>query len=194
MRRAAIVSLVGSLVLAACGGGDTPSGPATPVEIQPADEAAGCDAIVRFPEGTRKHVTEGTRVQYSTLPPVSGDHEGIWGATGTYGKEIPDEIQVHNLEHGHVVIQYVPGEIDDAVLDGLVTLTKSNPEWILLAPRAANRFVPATPLAFTAWTVLRRCPAPTGKAVDAAAAFVKAYGQKAPEKIPGDPVEETPPR
>ena len=184
-----------SLALSACGGGgDVESGPAQPREIEAADAAAGCGPVVKFPEGSRQHVPQGTTVSYSTQPPVTGDHEGIWGATGTYAKEIPDEVQVHNLEHGHVLIQYVPGEIDGPVLDGLVALARSNSEWILLAPRSADRFVPKASLAFTAWQVLRGCETPSEKAVDAAKAFVAKYGKKAPERIPGDPIRETPPR
>lgn len=192
MKRAACIAALG-VALAACGG-DTPSGPAQPTEIEAADAAAGCGPVVQFPEGSRKHIGEGARVQYLTQPPVTGDHESIWGATGTYAKEIPDEIQVHNLEHGHVLIQYVPGKLDAAVLDGLIALTRSSPQWILLAPRSADRFVPDAALAFSAWTVLRSCANPTIEAVDAAEAFVKRYGKKAPERIPGDPVQETPPR
>lgn len=183
-----------SLALGACGGGDVESGPARPTEVEAADVAAGCGPVVRFPEGSRAHVPEGTRVNYTTQPPVTGDHESIWGATGTYAKEIPDEIQVHNLEHGHVLIQYVPGQIESAVLDGLIELAESNPEWVLLAPRSADRFVPAAPLALTAWTTLRRCETPASGAVALAKKFVAAYGKKAPERIPGDPIRETPPR
>lgn len=193
MRRVASI-LALCLTAAACGGGgDVDSGPAQPKELAPADATIGCGPIVRFPEGTRSHVEDGVKVKYATEPPVTGDHEKIWAATGTYAKEIPNEIQVHNLEHGHVLIQYVPGSVEPAIVDGLVALVRANPKWTILAPRSADRFVPAASLAFTAWTVLRTCDAPAAGVVEAAKSFVSAYGKKAPETIAGQPVSETPP-
>lgn len=194
MRRAAIALTLALGAACGGGGGGVDSGPAQPIQVASADPAAGCGAVVRFPEGTRKHVDAGERVEYATEPPVSGDHEKIWAATGTYSKEIPNEIQVHNLEHGHVLIQYVPGEVEPAVLDGLIALVRANPKWTILAPRSAARFVPAAALSFTAWTVLRTCETPAAGAVAAAESFVRSYGKKAPETVPGQPIAEPPPR
>ena len=47
-------------------------------------------------------------VVYSVLPPVGGDHNGIWMNAGVYTKPIPSERAVHNLEHGAVWITYRP--------------------------------------------------------------------------------------
>ncbi len=193
-RRFAIVVALG-LTLAACGsGGEEESGPAQPVELRSANPAAGCGPVVRFPLEGRSHIQTGTVVNYRTKPPTSGDHNQIWGATGTYVKEIPDEVQVHNLEHGHVLIQYVPGKIDAALLDGLVKLTRANERFVLLAPRSAGRFVPEAALAFTTWLTAQTCATPASSAIGEATSFVKRYQKKAPEEVPGDPKRETPPR
>lgn len=43
---------------------------------------------------------------YTTVPSTSGPHVPQTIAPGVYRQPIPDQIQVHALEHGHVLIQY----------------------------------------------------------------------------------------
>jgi uncharacterized protein DUF3105 len=47
-------------------------------------------------------------VTYSVVPPVGGDHNATWMNCGIYGKPVPNEYAVHNLEHGAVWITYQP--------------------------------------------------------------------------------------
>ena len=63
---------------------------------------------------TSSHVPQGQTVEYSTMPPTSGDHWEIWADCGFYPEGLPDEVITHNLEHGNIVISYnlkVPGQI-----------------------------------------------------------------------------------
>lgn len=58
-----------------------------------------------------QHIQRGeSHVAYSTRPPTSGPHWSIAGeapvAWGVYKAPIPDEAQIHNLEHGGIMIQY----------------------------------------------------------------------------------------
>ncbi|MGH2830548.1 MAG: DUF3105 domain-containing protein, partial [Actinomycetota bacterium] len=157
LRRTA-AGLALALLAASCGGGsDEGSGPAQPQVLESEDPKTGCGAVVRFPSEGASHLDQGEKGSYRTQPPTSGKHAPRWGSTGTHSKAITDEVQVHNLEHGHIVIQYVPGGIDAALLDGLVALANTQPRWILLAPRAPGRFQPAAQLAFTAWRVAQVC-------------------------------------
>jgi hypothetical protein len=57
------------------------------------------------------HIEKNTaHVAYNSSPPTSGPHWNIGGEApvswGIYKEQIPDEAQIHNLEHGGVAIQY----------------------------------------------------------------------------------------
>ena len=59
----------------------------------------------------RDHINKGDRhVTYNAKPPTSGPHWNLPGEApvswGVYKEPIPDEAQLHNLEHGGVMIQY----------------------------------------------------------------------------------------
>jgi len=47
-------------------------------------------------------------VRYSIAPPVGGPHNATWMNCGIYGKPVPTERAVHNLEHGAIWITYQP--------------------------------------------------------------------------------------
>ena len=55
---------------------------------------------------TSLHVPDGQSVAYSTTPPTSGDHWVRWADCGFYENGLPDELIVHNLEHGNIVVSY----------------------------------------------------------------------------------------
>ena len=52
------------------------------------------------------HIPAGEKATYNTTPPSSGNHYARPAQVGGYTEPIKDETQVHNLEHGHVMIQY----------------------------------------------------------------------------------------
>jgi hypothetical protein len=58
------------------------------------------------PDGLNLHVENGQTVEYSTTPPTSGDHWAELANCGFYREELPDELIVHNLEHGNIVVSY----------------------------------------------------------------------------------------
>ncbi len=89
-------------------------------------------------------------VAYSTAPPTSGDH---WSATtqcGFYDGEVADEIVVHNMEHGNVIISHNLTEGVEQLREVHDNLS-GNGEWLV------TRFYPNIPegtVALTAWGVL----------------------------------------
>ncbi|MBI4212896.1 MAG: DUF3105 domain-containing protein [Chloroflexi bacterium] len=57
------------------------------------------------------HIGKGVaHIAYNSTPPTSGPHWNIAGegpvAWGIYDAPIPNEAQIHNLEHGGIMIQY----------------------------------------------------------------------------------------
>lgn len=103
-------------------------------------------------------------VQYNSLPPTSGPHVGGKAEWGTSDKPIPDELQVHNLEDGGVVVQYncPPGKNTSAeatigaelpddctkLISQLTDIVKKYNDKVLLAPYPTLD----TKIALTAWT------------------------------------------
>lgn len=92
------------------------------------------------------HVADGTRVEYKTNPPSSGNHYNTPANWGVYNHEIPDEAVVHNLEHGGIWISYQP-TISKAEIKQLTDLAKSYSSKVILTPRAKND----SPIAIVSW-------------------------------------------
>ena len=92
---------------------------------------------------------------YNSNPPTSGWHTGgnigPWGVTE---QPIADEITIHNLEHGGVLIHYRQ-DLDPATVGQLTALARQLQQQspcVLLLPRPADKL--DTPIAVTAWTWL----------------------------------------
>lgn len=84
------------------------------------------------------HVAVGEQVTYETNPPNSGSHYARWAPPGFYYQAIDDEIVVHNLEHGHIVVFYKPESLTSEDEAYISTLTKSyTGQWdaIIAVPR-----------------------------------------------------------
>lgn len=155
---------------------------------------AGCEAPKQYPSEGSEHITPPATVQYKTDPPTSGSHYAqasnppAPGPTGVLQTALPNEAQVHNLEHGHIVIQYQPDALTAEQIQSLVELVQSDPSWIQLAPRA-NR---DAKVAFTAWQVMQKCDTPNDKIDEAAREFVKRFKNQGPESVAGQPIFQTP--
>jgi len=54
-------------------------------------------------------------VPYNSKPPTSGPHLGNVARWGVYDQPIPNELQVHNLEDGGVMIQYDCKQCEDVI-------------------------------------------------------------------------------
>jgi len=118
---------------------------------------------------------------YNSNPPTSGWHTGgnigPWGVTT---QPIPDEITLHNLEHGGVIIHYRQ-DLDTATVDQLTTLARQLQQQspcILLIPRAGDKL--DKPIAVTAWTWLMKLDS-----FDAAAigTFFRKHVDQGPEHV-----------
>ena len=132
----------------------TPSGPT--LERVPATDGA-----VRVePMPSRNHFPKPMRIDdvvpegYSTVPPTSGQHWGEWSDCGFYNHPLPDEMLVHNLEHGNIIVSY------NLLDDGDVAALRAAVEAIPLAKEYAivRRYhkIPEGMVAITTWGVLDR--------------------------------------
>jgi hypothetical protein len=142
---------------------------------RPIDEGA----VQSFANQGGIHIARGqTHPPYNSLPPTSGWHYADavapWGIAST---QIPDEVQVHNLEHGGILIQYdCPSGCPDMVTK-LETIGRTYPSKVVVAPYAGI----GHPIAVTAWTKLAYLDqVDEGFIRD----FIARYKNKGPEQVP----------
>lgn len=137
---------------------------------------SGC-TLTTYPALPRNHVASlNAKVQYNSFPPTSGPHffqPAIWGA---YTSPLNLVQEVHNLEHGGVVIQY-GGKVPRSAVDQLNAFYQDDPNALLMAPLPAL----GNKIAATAWTHLLMCTRFNEKALTS---FRDAYRYKGPEAIP----------
>jgi hypothetical protein len=104
---------------------------------------------------------------YNSLPPTSGPHVPQTVAPGVYREAIPDELQVHALEHGHILIQYAAATPAGEVRL-LEAVARRELRDVIVAPYGGL----AQGIALTAWGRLEYLDATDPVAIDA---FVRAY-------------------
>ncbi|MGQ0848823.1 MAG: DUF3105 domain-containing protein [Actinomycetota bacterium] len=138
-------------------------------------DPVGLANIQQFPDLGQRHVDPSEPApQYNSNPPTSGPHAPSAAPCGIYRTPVSDVTQVHDLEHGVVIIQYAP-TIDDADRAALEAFARDAGTHVIVAPREGM----ATPIAVTAWTQLM-----TLDAVDlpSIAAFYGRFAQFGPER------------
>lgn len=103
-----------------------------------------------MPDEGNLHIAYPQTAEYGTIPPTSGPHYTNLARWGVHDEPIPDELQVHNLEDGGVMIQYNCVESCPELVDQLTSIVARYDEGVILAP------YPDMPyrIALTAWTRL----------------------------------------
>lgn len=130
-----------------------------------------------IPPMSADHVAPGTNVtNYNSDPPTSGDHYPTTARWGISDVEVPDELAVHNLEHGGIIIQYDCPDGCPEVVQQLTEIVSPYPVKLILAPRANMEHM----IALTAWNRLLTMDELN---VEQVQAFIDAYIDKGPEKI-----------
>ena len=111
--------------------------------------------------------------EYNSNPPTSGPHSPTPAPCGIYRSPVSDIVQVHDLEHGVVAVQYDPA-IGDEQRDQLEEFGRDAPSHVIVAPREGMDSM----IAVTAWTKLM-----TMDTVDLAAieGFYGQFAQAGPE-------------
>ena len=106
----------------------------------------------KIPNLGNKHITSVIEAHepYNSNPPTSGPHLGSSVAPWGVSKEIvSDELQVHNLEDGGVIIQYNPDKLNSEEITKLESMISLH-QRILVAPRYEMDYI----IALTAWNRL----------------------------------------
>jgi hypothetical protein len=145
-RRTAPLALLLPLVaLWGCAAGP-PARPSGPAARAPAARAAG-PVDVAYPDEGHEHIPnpEFPHAPYLSNPPTSGPHTPFIAPWGIYGKPVPNEILLHNLEHGGVILGHRCTDCPEVVA-GLKALAKGYP-LVIIAPNPA---LPA-PIVLSAW-------------------------------------------
>ncbi|HEU4328986.1 MAG TPA: DUF3105 domain-containing protein [Roseiflexaceae bacterium] len=178
MFRVAAPLALAAVLLSGCGG----TASTAPTAVPTAESAVISERSIAD-QGAGLHTRSLTEMHpdYNSNPPTSGWHYGSdWLQPQVYDQAQPDELMVHSLEHGMVVIHYREG-LEQATVAKLVDLTgrlNQQSECAVLVPRPAIRL--DVPIAVTAWANLLELRAYDEQAITAF--FVKHVGQ-APEKV-----------
>lgn len=133
---------------------------------------------VAVPDQGRQHVALGTPFEYNSNPPTSGPHFATPSEWGAYAEELPDQVMIHNLEHGGIWIAYQPG-IDPSVVTALEAITREFGRKVIMTPRAAND----ADVALTAWGRLDKFSA-AEFSEERVREFIKTWRNKGPEFVP----------
>ena len=108
---------------------------------------------LRIPSQGAEHISQTqTPSAYNSVPATSGWHRADAAAPapwGVYGNELPDEILLHNLEHGGVGIHYNCPEGCDELIDQLKGIANRMGK-VIMSPYPGMEFK----IALTAWTFL----------------------------------------
>ncbi|HEX5165486.1 MAG TPA: DUF3105 domain-containing protein [Thermomicrobiales bacterium] len=122
------------------------------------------------------HVEQGTTVSdYNTDPPTSGQHYASTAPWGIHTEPVQNELQVHNLEHGGIVIQYNDSLSADEI-SVLESITNQCDVKLLLAPRPDME----QRIAVTAWTYYEYFDTADRDAIQK---FIDAHVDEGPERI-----------
>lgn len=144
---------------------------------QPGQPAPPSPRVVEVADQGRAHVRPGEpHPAYNSNPPASGWHYPSTSAWGFHTEVLPDELVIHNLEHGGIWITYKDAT-DTEVVDALVALAREFPRKVIITHRPAND----SRIAVVAWDhVMKLDHFERPAIVD----FINRFKNKGPEFVP----------
>jgi len=126
-----------------------------------------------FPNQGQEHIAVGAaHLPYNSNPPTSGPHYLNPAAWGIYQVGLPDEVLIHNLEHGGIWISY--NNIDQTTKQRIEALAKEHPDKMIVTPRALDD----AKIVLASWRHLLKLDAFDEETV---ISFIKANKNRAPE-------------
>lgn len=107
---------------------------------------SACNAIrQQHPTDPSPHVDECSELSFTTNPPSSGPHYGIWAAYEIYSVPVPLGYLVHAMEHGAIVVLYNCSTDCSAEVAQAETWATTLPPDPLCANNSAKRRVIVSP-------------------------------------------------
>lgn len=131
-----------------------------------------------IPDQGREHVGPGHAHTYNSNPPTSGWHYHQPSDWGVYKEELPDEVLIHNLEHGGIWISYKSDTPED-IRKKLENFYDKFGRKIIVAPRSKND----ADIALAAWNRLDKFSV-SEYSDERMERFIKAYRNRGPEFVP----------
>ena len=138
------------------------------VGAQPAPPKSFVPPGKEVPSLGNEHIKNATdpHIPYNSVPPTSGPHLSYIAKWGVSKTPIADELQVHNLEDGGVMIQYNCKNCD--MLIGQLEKLAAKYNRVIVAPYPDMK----TPIALTAWGRIDTMDQPDEARIER---FIKAY-------------------
>lgn len=107
---------------------------------------------------------------YNSVPPTSGPHMPRIAPWGVAEVQVPDVLQVQNLEDGGIVMHYDPVRVGSSTVDILKKIVVASKEQVLLEPYTKPPL--PSPIVLTAWTRLLKLDTADEKTIKQ---FIEAY-------------------
>lgn len=107
--------------------------------VQAAADTAKCTVKSWASEADPGDHVEGEAAATITVPPLSGSHNEYWADWGVYNKPVPYKHQLHNLEHGGVIIHYGT-DVPVAGVNALRELWAKSPAYVMVVPDTSASF------------------------------------------------------
>jgi hypothetical protein len=150
------------------------------VPVRRAAKAAGCRLRGDISAG-RNHVQQ---PDYSLVPrpPTNGPHRPIWADWGFYTTPVPYPYEVHNLEHGAVVL-HLGLRVGRAIGTQVVRLWAASPPYMLIVPGLPTD-APQRGVTVTSWQRAMICKTLNARVLTAIRTYRDAYRGTGPEQIP----------
>ena len=115
-------------------------------------------------------------------PPTNGHHRPIWANWGFYQQPVPYAYEVHNLEHGGIII-HLGVKITRAAGERVVRLWAASPPFMLIVP-GLPADVPSRGATITSWQRAMICKKWNPRVLGAIIAYRDTYRGTGPEQVP----------
>jgi len=115
-------------------------------------------------------------------PPTNGHHRPIWANWGFYQQPIPYPYEVHNLEHGGIIV-HLGIDVRRAAGERVVRMWAASPPFMVVEPgRPAD--VPPNGATITSWQRAMICKKWNPRVLGAIITYRDTYRGTGPEQVP----------